>query len=118
MKIYDLNPMSYRDYIEHTKNGKDCTVYVAKIKFSAMIATTPYVKILDPARKIKIYHVGKFCIVAIDSNTPCIPLVYWGDKSYELNSEEQAKLKAKYKEYGLTSDGNYLLSKNSSDSKK
>jgi hypothetical protein len=108
LKIYDLNPLSYKDYIEHTKNGKDCTIFVAKRKFSAMIEATPYMENIDPERKMKIYHIGKFCIVAVDGIKPYIPFVFWGEKVYSLNSEQQTKLKDKYSQYGLTQDGNFL----------
>lgn len=105
-KMYTMDDLSFKFYIEDTKRGKNCTKECVERKLLAMMLCASQVN--DNGCGCKIYKFGTFNIgVREDSNE--IGIVYWTQKATYVSPEQSQKLRELYELLGLSEDGQTII---------
>lgn len=107
-KMYTMDDLSFKFYIEDTKRGKNCTKECVERKLLAMMLCASQVD--DNGCGCKIYKFGTFNI-GVREDSDEIGTVYWTQKATYVSPEQSQKLRDLYAILGLSEDGQTVLDK-------
>lgn len=101
-KLYTMDDLSFKFYIEDTKRGKQCSRECVERKLLAMMLNAS--EIIDNGCGCKIYRFGTFNI-CVREDSDLIGTVYWTQKSTYVSPAQSQILKDLYRLLGLSEDG-------------
>lgn len=105
-KLYKLDDMVFKYYIEDTKRGKKCTKECVERKLLAMMLCPSLVS--DNGIGCKRYQFGSFNIL-VQEDMDYIGMIYWSQKREKVTKEQSKHLKNLYALLGLSLEGHDIV---------